>query len=133
MRPWLKHYPKLVLGRALDEYVNSDNHYSYYNHTQATVLKYITFRRSHCFDGLKRDVLDYPRMDRPYLESFRPSKLDADDEYEPLFEHPIAFRTFATFPPIKSMKLTLNIHDLSNVQNEFGVTTGDVCRSISHA
>ncbi|KAF7797328.1 hypothetical protein EIP86_008523 [Pleurotus ostreatoroseus] len=117
-------------SRALNEYVSSDNSYTYYDGTQATMLKYITFRRSHCFDGLKRDPVY--SMERPYLEAFRPSKLESEDNYEPLFEHPIAFRTFATFPPIKRMNLMLNIHDLPNVQNKLGVTTADVCRSISH-
>lgn len=131
MNAWINDYPELGFGNALAKYVNCDDE-ELDNDTHIAMLEYITFRPSCIRDGQKREFCG-PSMssERPYLESFKPSKPGVANSHEPLFEHPIAFRTFAVFPPIKSMRLELSVHGLPEVMNHLGVTIADVCDSIS--
>ena len=132
MKSWLKACPELKFGHVLDQYsdMDDDDDFIYSDSIHATILQYVTFRFSYFVDGQERRSLGDRWVNRPYLESFTPSKTGSEDNYEPLFEHPIAFRTFATFPPIKSMTLFMGMHGLPKVRNKLGVTIADICKSI---
>lgn len=126
MEMWLTPFPELGSDALpLDEYFTNDP-----DGIHATMLEFITFRPSYIKDGYSKPEFPWLSMqDRPYLEHFRPTTQGAKNRPEPLFEHPVAFRSFAVCPPIKTLTF-FEEFDLPDVNNPFGVTIADVCNTI---
>ena len=120
----LEKFPELASAPlAMSRYHNKHILDSYH----VTMLEYLTLRPSFIDDKIGFACLNQPQ-DRPYLHNFRPSKPGS----EALFEHPIAFLSFAVFPPIQNMMLednfSLTFDVVPNVENKHGVTIADICR-----